>query len=196
MAYKCSYCGIESEVEQAFSKVRIGTKNEYCCPTCQEKRSTKNFKDSLIWYFLAGLVGFGLWLVSPYHLGGEILLGVFSLIFFLFPLIIFHELAHASAAHILGLRVFAIHIGYGKVLYSTYLGKIAVLFRRLPIGGLTFVSAPRLPFYHLRFGLTYLAGPFIHLTILLGMGPFWLQMRGAIGSDRIARWLICYLPIG
>lgn len=97
--------------------------------------------------------------------------------------------------------MFAIHIGYGKVLYNTYLGKVAVVLRSLPIGGLTFVSAPRLPFYHLRFVFTYLAGPFVHLVFLLGMGPLWLQMRGASGSERslvyllLTNWLIANLVI-
>ncbi len=201
MAYKCSKCGIESEVEQAFTKVGMGPGYDYYCPTCQQKRHIEQFKVSLIWYFLAGLLGFTIWVLKPDQPSGKILLAVFSFIFFLYPLIIIHELAHAITARILGLRVFAIHMGYGKVLVNTYLGKVAVVLRSLPLGGLTYISAPRLPFYHLRFGLTYLAGPFIHLAILLAMGPLWLQMGGLIGADRspafllLTNWLIANLVV-
>ena len=58
MAYKCNKCGIESEVEQAFTKVGIGPDYDYYCPTCQQKRNVEQFKVSLIWYILAGLLGF------------------------------------------------------------------------------------------------------------------------------------------
>ena len=201
MAYKCNKCGVESEVEQAFTKVGIGPDYDYYCPTCQQKRNAEQFKVSIIWYFLAGLLGFAIWMLKPDQPSGKILLAVFSFIFFLYPLIIIHELAHAITARVLGLRVFAIQMGYGKVLFNTYLGKVAVVLRSLPLGGLTYISAPRLPFYHLRFGLTYLAGPFIHLAILLGMCPLWLKIGGVSGAAHspvyllLTNWLISNLVV-
>lgn len=190
MAYKCSECGVESEIEQAFTKAGIGPDQNYYCPTCQQKRNLEQLKLSLVWYFLAGLLGFAVWVVRPNQLSGKVLLAVFSLIFFLFPLIILHELAHAITARLLGLRVFSIQVGYGKILYHTYLGKIAVVLRSLPLGGLTYISAPRLTYPRLRFGLTYLAGPFVHLAILLGLGPLWFKMGGLWGADRSPAYLL------
>jgi hypothetical protein len=73
-----------------------------------------------------------------------------------------HELAHALVAHALGFRVFAIHLGLGKVLFFRKIGGINWMFHLIPSSGVTLVSGPELRYYRLRIFLIHLAGPGIH----------------------------------
>jgi len=81
-------------------------------------------------------------------------------------MILIHELAHASIAYLLRIRVFRIILGYGKTLYARRFLGITWELRVFPLGGVTLMAGPPSRFYRLKMFLAILAGPAVHITLL------------------------------
>jgi tetratricopeptide (TPR) repeat protein len=95
-------------------------------------------------------------------------------------LIIFHELAHAAVAKLLGLRVFGIIIGMGKTIWSgKYFGTEWTI-NLLPLGGITLVGTRPVPRIRWKLFLIYLAGPASHL--LMAVVLFFAQQTLSVFS--------------
>jgi tetratricopeptide (TPR) repeat protein len=81
-------------------------------------------------------------------------------------LILPHELGHALAAQLLGLRVFAIHVGTGRTLLATKLCGVRLEWKAIPAAGITLFGHPTLSFFRLRRFLTILAGPAVNVALV------------------------------
>lgn len=117
---------------------------------------------TLLVYFLLPISGLAILLLDPESRIGHFYLLVFAGLLISIPLTLLHELAHALAAHALGFRVFAIHLGLGKVLFSHRIAGINWIIHLIPSSGVTLVSGPEMPRYRLRIFLIHLAGPAFH----------------------------------
>jgi tetratricopeptide (TPR) repeat protein len=79
-----------------------------------------------------------------------------------------HELAHALAGLLLGLRVFKVSIGwFGTTLYRRRLLGCTFELKSLPVGGYTVVAPRTLHWARLRCWLVILAGPLINVLLLV-----------------------------
>lgn len=174
---KCDRCGLQSDVEQAFStQKRLGGARHYC-PDCTLKRQTRSFL-----FDLAVIIGGGILIfsINPGSRAAAIVLLLSLVVLFMLPLILMHELAHAGAARLTGLRVFGIMIGVGKTIWSGKLFGMQWVVNSLPIGGITSVGARPVPNIRWRLFLVYLAGPASH--ILLAYAAHLLSKLFAAGS--------------
>lgn len=163
---KCDRCGLQSDVEQAFStEKRFLSKPRHFCPDCTVKRKTRSF----LWDIVI-IVGCGLFLyaVSPSSTAAAVVLHANLILLSLIPLIIIHELTHAGVAKLVGLRVFGIMIGIGKTIWSGKLFGTDWTINVLPLGGITLVGARPVPFIRLKLFLIYLAGPASHVVMAVG----------------------------
>jgi fatty acid desaturase len=85
---------------------------------CLECATRRNLNSTILWYILLPASGLLLLLFSPNSWLGYMFLFIFAGLLVCIPLILLHELSHALVAHALSFRVFAIHLGLGKVLFS------------------------------------------------------------------------------
>lgn len=174
---KCDRCGLQSDVEQAFStEKRLLRRPRHFCPDCSVKRYLMLF---VIQFAL--LVGSGILLfaLNPFSSTAIFFLEIALFLILMTPLIIIHELAHASVAGWVGLRVFGIVIGMGKTIwYGKFLG-LEWAINSLPVSGITTVGARPVPHIRSKLFLIYLAGPASHLLMAL---IFHLLLQGLPSS--------------
>jgi hypothetical protein len=163
---RCDGCGVESEIEQAFARTRPfpWLRRKAYCPMCQERRMRRSV---LLWYGAMPVLGVALRLAFPQQSLGYFLLDVFFILLISVPMVVLHELAHAATARLMGMRVFAIFLGYGRPFFSRRLLGIRWNLAALPVGGATAIGGPPMPGYRLRLFLTYLSGPATHAVLLL-----------------------------
>lgn len=169
---KCDACGLESDLSAAFFKERKAFRKSVrtYCPDCWMRRRHMIAGWPQIGIFLVGIIGYVLtWSnISPDLAQALITIFLFNLSLILS--IVPHELGHAIAAWLLGLRVFNIAFGYGKEIFRFNLFGTLFSFHRLPLGGLTRFAPRSLRWYRFRFLVAILAGPaanaIIALTIL------------------------------
>ena len=175
---KCSRCGLESEVEQAFSKERswFGLRTGVYCPTCRNERSKRR---ALMWWAALAVAVGCMALIVPEAVP-QIIFGLAVYLALLFPMICLHESAHAVVARALGLQVFAVMVGYGRTLFSGRYRGIRWEIRAVPWAGTTLISGRPERWFKLRMWLAILAGPAVHGIVLVVclMTPFILGNEG------------------
>jgi tetratricopeptide (TPR) repeat protein len=89
-----------------------------------------------------------------------------SFLIFFWLGIVPHELGHALAAHLLGLRVFRIQIGFwGPILWRRRIFGTEICVTPVPGGGLTLVGAPSFNSVGWRWALMVAAGPLANGTL-------------------------------
>jgi tetratricopeptide (TPR) repeat protein len=162
---KCDRCGLQSDVEQAFSaEKRFLRKSKHFCPDCTIKREARSFLWSIALVAGSGLLVFALnpssWMVV---IASEATLVLLLMI----PMVIIHELAHALVAKLVGSRVFGITIGIGKTVWSGKFLGMDWIFNILPIAGITIAGGQPASHMRLKLFLTYLAGPASHVLMVL-----------------------------
>ena len=164
---KCDRCGLQSDVEQAFSMEKhLLSRSKHFCPDCTVRRQATSFIAPIALLTGCGLL---LYALNPFSNLAIFYFETALAILFMCPLIIVHELAHAAVARLVGLRVFAIMIGVGKTLWSAkYLGMDWVI-NMLPIGGITAVGTRPAQNIRLKLFLIYLAGPASHLVLAFAL---------------------------
>jgi hypothetical protein len=165
---KCEGCSLESERADIFRNVnRFLKPHTTLCPACFQKAEHKT-NTILIWSFLAiGIAAFPLILWRPTHAIGFILLCIS--VFQLGVLIstILHELGHAAAGRLVGIRVFGIEIGHGQIVYDFFLGGLHWRLRAFPFGGCAHGVPRTAEFYRLRECVFVLGGPLTNVVALL-----------------------------
>jgi hypothetical protein len=143
MPIACDKCGATTEIPESFRKVprsfRLGVRTE--CPRCHAKSQLAGLRAHLWWSLGLGAAGLALVLAFPAQRSGWLLVNLFCFEVFLFVTILPHELGHALVARGVGMRVFKIHVGVGKTLFTRNLLGFHTEFRAIPFGGLT-VAAP------------------------------------------------------
>jgi hypothetical protein len=112
------------------------------------------------WVFLLGLIAFGLvGIAFPAFPLGWLYLNAALTIILGALLLIPHELSHALVARLLGLRVCAILLGTGKLLWCGRVFGVPVQVRAVPVAGIVTFSLTKSRLMRLRRFFTYLAGP-------------------------------------
>src|SRR5262249_22514097 len=83
-------------------------------------------------------------------------------------LVIPHELAHAMVARVLGMRVYRIRVGSGRLLWRSRVGGVDLQFRSLAwSGGLTMFAPGGRRAVRTRRAVVAIAGPLVHAVLLL-----------------------------
>lgn len=190
--YRCNSCGMESTVKQAFieKKNLAGRVIKTTCFECVAKRQSR-----VLFIELLGLALLGGWfyLINPYGWIARFVLFAYASLLISVPILLLHELAHAVIGGLLGLRVFAVHLGFGRLLFNKKFLGVHWVARLIPLGGATFLAGPETRFYRMRFFLAVLAGPALHavLAVLLYFLQFpILLMTGHINwIVGLAMWL-------
>lgn len=160
---KCDRCGLESDVEQAFStEKQFFIVTSHFCPDCTVKRQSRSFILNIAIIAACGL--FLSWL-NPYAALGRILMSASLSFLAAIPFVVVHELAHAITAWLLGLRVFGIVIGIGRTIWVGKFLRMEWRLNLMPIAGITAVGARPVPHLRLKLFLIYLAGPLSHVIM-------------------------------
>jgi tetratricopeptide (TPR) repeat protein len=182
--YKCQHCGRQSPVETAFvtKKRADGSLARCLCFECESKRASRS---TLLLYILLPISGLLILLLDPESRIGYFYLLIFVGLLVCIPLAVLHEISHALAAHALGFRVFAIHLGLGKVLFSRRAFGITWTVHLIPASAVTLVSGPELYNYRARDFLIHLAGPLFHailnalllwINAVFGVSGLWYEV--------------------
>jgi tetratricopeptide (TPR) repeat protein len=90
------------------------------------------------------------------------------------PLLVLHELAHASVARWLGWRVTEIVIGFGRELFRFSVGDTLVRVRVLLLEGYVVPQPDKVEGARIKSALIYLAGPLSEVLLVFGL---WLVLR-------------------
>jgi tetratricopeptide (TPR) repeat protein len=182
---KCSRCGVESNIAGAFlvRKHLGGWITRAYCPACRE---SEFLRGQLMSVAAAALLLGGLDALTLGR-GLQRLLLDFAFLFLVnIPLLAAHELAHAAAARLLGVRVFRVHFGYGRLLFSRRLFGIVWEIRLWLLGGGTLMSSPPQSRSRARLFGAVLAGPATHLLLVfltLAFQMILLALGGWFGAD-------------
>jgi Peptidase family M50 len=169
---KCDSCGLESDFSAAFFKEQKAFRKSVrkYCPACWIRRRQMIAGWPQVGIMLAGIIGFILIWFNVCPDLAQALITIFLFNLSLILSIIPHELGHAIAAWLLGLRVFNVVFGSGKQVFKFHLFGTLFSFHWLPLGGLTRVAPRSLRWWRVKFLLMVLAGPaanaIIALTIL------------------------------
>ena len=91
------------------------------------------------------------------------------------PLIVMHELGHASVAKLLDVKVSKIAIGVGKTIGRFQMFNIPCIIAQFPIGGIVELYQKSFEFYRLKYFLIVFAGPLTQ--ILLGLLLWMTQLK-------------------
>ena len=184
-ANRCTRCGRSSLSPDFLRKQKAFVRSRwyYSCPSCQARQKRRLLIITLL--LLSGPVlmsWLGVleqqWPVLLSWSGnwpGAFSVGLGSLILFLlfvslaFALVFAlwcHELAHALAAWLMGLRDFQITVGTGPVIWACHLGSIRLEIKAFPVSGFVRFGTPRRRFYRFRVFFTTLAGPLVNAVLL------------------------------
>lgn len=183
---KCSRCGRESEIEQAFTvKKRLaGLVIRTYCPECYGRMESRENLVTVI-VFAVGLV-----VLDSLTLRrglANLSLDLLFLVAVNFPIVVAHELSHTLVGSLLGVRVFRVIIGSGKLLASRRAFGITWEWRLWPLSGGTMMACPpRQSGNRARFFGAVLAGPALHVLLLaaaLALQIFLLILQGWFGAD-------------
>jgi Tfp pilus assembly protein PilF len=164
---KCHYCGTESEIEQAFRKVRPSFRRKFrsVCLQCLQKRRIKNFNWLLCYWLTTTLVSV-VFLFFPSLKGmGYFFLNCLLLDLFLLLTILPHEFGHALTAKLVGFRVFMVVVGFGKTFYKKRLLGFNLELKSVPLGGVTILTPKSEKNFKLKYALSVIAGPLVSVII-------------------------------
>lgn len=170
---KCHQCGLESEVEQAFTRSGGLFGARHYCPTCAEQRHRN---DVLLYYVALPVFSGVLYWAIPGTFLSNFFVSISAVLLMNIPLIVLHEMAHAGMARLVHFRVFGVTIGMGRPFFKTEFAGFPWHFAPFPLGGVTFVGSPPVPFYRLKLWLIILAGPLLHF-VLLAAAYGWLMFN-------------------
>jgi tetratricopeptide (TPR) repeat protein len=183
---RCDVCGREAPGGAWFRVPGESPRSPptHRCPACFARKE-KPPRHPLLYLFLAGtMLGYAAVVVAPAGHFGWLLLNV-SLFFALLGLVVFaHELGHALAAWLLGLRVFTVRLGSGPLLASATLGGTEWVVGAVLSHGATVVGHPNLRAARLKNFLVTLAGPAVNGAFLVAAfcwrppSALWEQVLG------------------
>ncbi len=167
---ECSNCGLVSKVETAFVKVR----KRFYCPKCYQEKEYGQARRELIIFALVSLFSLAV-LFTPYAEQFSILITIFFFYSCNIMMLALHELGHAVVAKLLGLRIFAIIFGTGKTLVKKQINTIHFSLNIFPFSGIVVWGTADPKFYRLRYFLSILAGPAVHIIFLILLVPRFIR---------------------
>ncbi|MBN2085880.1 MAG: site-2 protease family protein [Anaerolineales bacterium] len=187
---KCSRCGLESDIQEAFlvRKRWAGLVKHAYCPGCMEKVVIREQLESVL------LIALILAFLDAYTFRRGVIRIAADLLFLVavnYPIIAAHELAHAAAGKALGVRVFKVTIGLGRLLFSRRVAGTDWELRLWPFGGGTVMACPPKGGSRARFFGAVLAGPAMHGVLIAAavkLQVFLIVLQEWFGAD-VADWL-------
>jgi tetratricopeptide (TPR) repeat protein len=164
---KCEGCSLESDRADLFRIVnRFFKRNATVCPACFQEAEHKTNTFYLWSFLIIGFVSFPLILWRPTHAIGFILLCISVIQLWVLISTILHEIGHAVAGRLAGLRVFGVEIGHGRIVYDFFLGGLRWRFRTLPFGGCAHGASHTAEFYRTKNCVFVLGGPLANVILL------------------------------
>ena len=175
MPAKCHICGLETKIEQAFYTVPDSDRKtpRKRCPVCWTKRRTAEGKRSFFRYLILLVLGFGFLLTGASSSFGLFVLNLLLMCVFIVLATIPHEFGHALVAKALGLRVFQVVVGYGRILFQRSIAGFDFQIKTFPFGGYAVALHNGAEWYRLKEILLIVGGPLANL-LLAGLGWLWL----------------------
>lgn len=171
MTAQCAHCGTETDHPEFFFNEQRSyqTGIQKVCPSCWERRSSKENWQWLVIRCVILLLVAGLVIFRPDFKPGWVLLNLELLFAALYASIIPHELGHLVAAKLLGLRVFRMVFGRGRVLLSWKILGVPTELRAWPTSG--FVQGGYLTknWFRLRNAVFAGAGPLANASIAVSI---------------------------
>ena len=177
---RCHVCGAEERPHDRFHQDRsVLGRSRRLCPSCRAHRHVKAARSlspkiaaAFVCGFLAVGVGRSAGSLEVEALGWAVLNCGLMLVL-IAVLSLPHELAHAVAARALGMHVYRIRIGTGRLLWKSNIGGIDVRVHAVPwSGGLTMYAPCSTRGIRLRRALVAIAGPALHAALLTPMVAF------------------------
>jgi tetratricopeptide (TPR) repeat protein len=162
---KCNRCGLQSDVEQAFSTEKsLLLRTKHYCPDCTVRRHAFFLMTEILVFGGCGLL---LYALSPASSIAVLYLNGALVVLLLPILILIHELAHAAVGKLVRLRVFGIAVGIGRTVWQGRFRDIEWAVNMVPVAGITAIGARPMPHIRGRIFLVYLAGPTSHILLAL-----------------------------
>lgn len=164
---KCASCHLESERTDIFRVTkRFAKPKETFCLPCFEKLEHRKGR-LLFWSSLIlGILFLPFVLYGPTHTMGYLFLSFATFEFFLLVATLIHELGHAVAGRIAGLREFGIEIGKGRIVYDFLFVGLHWRLRAIPVSGRAYGSPRHADFFKLRMSLFIIGGPLANVADL------------------------------
>lgn len=167
---KCTRCGLESDIREAFvvRKRWAGLAARTLCPACRENQ----FILEQIYSIAIVMILIALLDALTFQRGVvKVTADMLFIILISYPVIAAHELAHAAAGKALGVRIFRVAVGYGRILFSWRWAGIDWELHLWPFGGGTQMAyPPRQSGSRARFFGAVLAGPAMHVLLIAAAG--------------------------
>jgi hypothetical protein len=187
MARTCTRCGARSEADGAFVVRRrsFSRKTLALCPRCAGESDVRQQGAGAI--LILVLAGIAVLLGTA----TETLAGVNLALAIAFMVVVvpIHECAHALAAKLLGLSLFRVVLGCGRLLLEFRLG-VPVEVRAVPLSGFVLVGHRTRRFLRLRAFLVALAGPLSNGAML------WLAFAFAPPGEIVEGFGERLMPVG
>jgi hypothetical protein len=189
--FRCARCGVESAERTCFILPGQYSRppRDVRCITCEHRRLAPSAAAALLILF-ASLI-WPLWLVlglAPANVD----LGTPTLIFacLLLPLaVIVHELGHAVTAHFIGLKVGAIGIGFGRVIWKFEFRGLPIRLHIWPLAGVVYLGAASAHLLRTRLWFATLMGPMTNLLFACATAIWWKPLVSSLGFQSVGPWL-------
>jgi len=191
MILQCDQCGFQSDVDAVqppvFTLENSLFRRRAYCPKCAVQRGKTGPRRSAGWLAAGALAGWLLWWLFPGNFFSNSIFVFLLGLGITIPLMVMHEMAHAATAYLTGLRVFGVYLGLGKTLYQMRLGNTRWEIKSYLFGGATLLSGPPMPWFRVRLFLSILAGPSVHLLLLIPNLMAWRVGEMAVLPNEWAR---------
>jgi hypothetical protein len=164
---KCDGCGIESEAGQVFlhSPKTFTSQSGRLCPGCWSKQHRSLNRKSLFYTAVLGATGALILAIDRSSSFGCLLVNIFLLTIFSIVITVPHELGHALMGRLMGMKVFRIVVGSGKLVWERRLLGVRLQVNTFPYGGFTWVASRDLGAFRLRYVPMIAAGPCANLLL-------------------------------
>jgi tetratricopeptide (TPR) repeat protein len=166
---QCSQCGTTTEIPDLFIHERRSFRSSYrsYCPFCWNKRKTSTYKWNILGSCFLGAFSLVFLKLFPDSAIAYFFLNLVIFQFLEIPSTFLHELAHAWTGKKLGMRVYKICIGFGKLFFTGSLFGFNFEYRAFPIMGRVFAAYPEKEISNGRQILFVAAGPLMNLILVV-----------------------------
>lgn len=164
---KCYQCHFESEQAAIFStQTHFFAEETHLCPDCSYKKNLQKNRRSIWLFFILGVISIPLTFYPPLEVLGIILLNLATLQVLVLVSTVLHELGHALTGRLLGMRVFTVEIGYGRIIHEFFWAGIFWRIRVICFGGLAYVTPCEARLFRTKEFLMVLGGPLANALLL------------------------------
>lgn len=207
---RCDKCGVQSPLKELFTRSRksFSTRTQTLCPVCARKVEDRIH----LVMFLMAIGILALYLLPPTakapprdHAAPWSSLGLPLFLIVQYVSVIPHELSHALAGKLMGIELFRISFGRGRLLVSRAFRGVLIEIRAIPGSGGVNGGTLRMAGWRWRMFVYVAAGPLIHVLICgasvraaggwphifdtsrwSGLAPFWLSLAAANAAILVA----------